>query len=321
MIRNYAAGDREAAGALWADNAPRQGYAPRSRAEVDGMLFGHPYFSPEHAFVLEEGGALRALICGCTGDDIPRGDERGYFTCLIADAVHDTDETAQTLFGALEASFRAKGKTYGAVTFFNPMRLPWVIPGTPGYEHNNMPGIAADLPLHGRMLRRGYRETSRECSMFRDLSDFTVPDSAGAFAAKLAKQGFAIGRYDSERHTGLHEMLVSFENPDWMKQVTEAAEKRMLLPVALAGSRVAGFAGPVYPEPTGRGYFAGIGIMPEYQHRGLGSLLFYRLCEEEKQVGAKYMSLFTGEDNPAKKIYESAGFRTARVFGVMLKKL
>ena len=244
MIRNYAAGDREAAGALWADNAPRQGYAPRSRAEVDGMLFGHPYFSPEHAFVLEEGGALRALICGCTGDDIPRGDERGYFTCLIADAAHDTDETAQTLFGALEASFRAKGKTYGAVTFFNPMRLPWVIPGTPGYEHNNMPGIAADLPLHGRMLRRGYRETSRECAMFRDLSDFTVPDSAGAFAAKLAKQGFAIGRYDSERHTGLHEMLVSFENPDWMKQVTEAAEKRMLLPVALAGSRVAGEARP-----------------------------------------------------------------------------
>lgn len=87
------------------------------------------------------------------------------------------------------------------------------------------------------------------------------------------------------------------------------------------GNTVAGFAGPVYPEPTGRGYFAGIGIAPQYQHRHLGKLLFFRLCEEEKKAGAAYMSLFTGITNPARRIYESAGFRSVRTFGVLLKTL
>lgn len=321
MIRSYTTGDKEAAEAFWEDNASRQGYAPRSRAALDEMLFGHPYFSPAHTFVLEEEGALCAFLCGCTGDDIPGGKERGYFTCLITDREHDTDETTDALFRALEDSFRAKGKTYSAVTFFNPMHLPWVIPGTPGFEHNNMPGVDVSLPLHGRMLRSGYTERARECAMFRDLSDFAVPETTAAFAEKMAAQGYTIGCYDAERHTGLQEMLAALENPDWTRQITEATGKKMLLPVALAGNRVAGFAGPVYPEETGRGYFAGIGIMPQYQHHGLGSLLFCRLCEEEKRAGAKYMSLFTGEKNPAKKIYENAGFRTVRVFGVMLKQL
>ena len=84
---------------------------------------------------------------------------------------------------------------------------------------------------------------------------------------------------------------------------------------------MAGFAGPVYPEPTGRGYFAGIGIAPQYQHRHLGKLLFFRLCAEEKRAGAVYMSLFTGVANPARRIYESAGFTSVRTFGVLLKTL
>jgi ribosomal protein S18 acetylase RimI-like enzyme len=321
MICNYRPGDREAAEALWADNASRQGYAPRNRTALGAMLFDHPYFSPEHTFVLEEGGILHAFICGCTGDDIPGGKERGYFTCLIADEAYDTEETTEALFRALEDSFRAKGKTCSAVTFFNPMHLPWVIPCSPGFEHNNMPGINVSLPLHERMLRLGYVEPARECAMFRDLSDFVVPETMEARAVKLAQQGYTVDRYDAERHIGLQEMLTALKNPDWIQQITQAAEKKMLLPVALAGNRVAGFAGPVYPEATGRGYFAGIGIMPQYQHHGLGSLLFYRLCEEEKRAGAKYMSLFTGENNPAKRIYEGAGFQAVRKFGVMIKQL
>ena len=100
-----------------------------------------------------------------------------------------------------------------------------------------------------------------------------------------------------------------------------AARDGLCLPVALAGNTVAGFAGPVYPEPTGRGCFAGIGIAPQYQHRHLGKLLFFRLCAEEKRAGAVYMSLFTGVANPARRIYESAGFTSVRTFGVLLKTL
>ena len=321
MIRNYSPADRDAVAALWARNAFRLGYAPRDVSALDALLFGHPYFSFAHTFVYCENDAVHAFICGCTGNDIPRGTERGYFTCLLADAAYDTEKTAALLFDALEDSFRAAGKKYSAVTFFNPMRLPWVIPGTPGFEHNNMPGIGTDLPLHARMLEYGYTEPARECAMYRDLRNFAVPAEIEALAEKAAGQGYIIALYDAARHTGLSEMLAALENPDWIQRITEAAEKKMVLPVALAGNVVAGFAGPVYPEPTGRGYFAGIGIAPQYQHHGLGTLLFYRLCEAEKKAGARYMSLFTGETNPAKKIYEGAGFKPVRIFGVMIKEL
>ena len=62
---------------------------------------------------------------------------RGYFTCLLLDGAHETAENAAALLSALEDAFRRAGKTQMAVSFFNPMRLPWIVPGTPGHQHNN----------------------------------------------------------------------------------------------------------------------------------------------------------------------------------------
>lgn len=321
MIRSYQPGDRAALTALWQAAAPALGYAPRPEQALGPLLFDHPYFSAAHTFVREESGHPVAFICGCTGSDLPRGAERGYFTCLLADPAFDTDETADALFDALEGSFRAAGKTCSAVTFFNPMRLPWVIPDSPGHEHNNMPGIPTDWPLYARMLRRGYRDAAHECAMYRTLADFAPPPELADEAAQAAAQGCTVARYDPAHHHGLAEMLAALDNPDWTAQITRAGRDGSLLPVALVGDTVAGFAGPVYPEPTGRGYFAGIGIAPSYRRRHLGRLLFFRLCEEEKQAGAAYMSLFTGETNPARRIYESAGFRPVRTFAVLVKDL
>ena len=84
---------------------------------------------------------------------------------------------------------------------------------------------------------------------------------------------------------------------------------------------VAGFAGPIIPSPSGRGYFSGIAVHPDHEKRGLGSVLFYNLCDEFKKAGARYMSLYTGVNNPALHIYEKAGFRPAREFAVMRKEL
>lgn len=321
MLRNYTQADRPGVAALWERSAARQGYAPRTPGQLGPLVFEHPYFDPRHAFVWETGGGVGAFICGCTGDDLPRGGERGYFTCFLADEALDSDAVCAEMFAALEETFRAAGKRCSAVTFFNPMRLPWVIPGTPGFEHNNMPGIATGLPLYGRMLAQGYREAARECAMYRSLEDFALPPEIEALEARLAAGGCTVQPYDPARHTGLGEMLEALGNPDWTAQITRAGQTGQLLPVALCGSVVAGFAGPVYPEPTGRGYFAGIGIAPAYQGRGLGRLLFFRLCQAEKEAGARYMSLFTGETNHARKIYESAGFRQVRSFGVLLKEL
>lgn len=163
---------------------------PRPDAEVDRLLFRHPYFSYKHTFIREEQGRAVAFTCGCVGDDIPRGKERGYFTCLVAEPQWDTPETTAQLLNALEDSFRAAGRTASAVTFFNPMHLPWGAARFAGHEHNNMPGHC-----HGTChcmtawLAHGYTEATQETAMYRTLADFAVPDTVRAQEQQAAAEG------------------------------------------------------------------------------------------------------------------------------------
>lgn len=321
MIRNYVPGDASTLLGLWNTAGAAMGYATLAESKFRKLLLEHPDFSTEFTFVLEEKGKVQGFVNGCTGDHIPRGDVRGYVSCLILSPEAENDENTALLLDALEDAFRKAGRIYSAVTFFNPIRLPWIIPGTADHQHNNAPGIATDLPLHGRMLARGYKEATRECAMYLNLADFATPGWIEEKAARMAAKGYTVARYDAAKHTGLQEMTDALQNPMWSAEIPAAGAAGMDLLVGLQGNVCAGFTGPVYPEETGRGYFAGIGVAPQYEKNGLGTLLFYRLLQREKEVGSRYMSLFTGIDNHAKQIYLGAGFRIVRTFGVMLKEL
>lgn len=321
MIRNYLPSDYHALCALWNTAGVRAGYAPLSEEKFRKLLPEHPDFSPSFTFVLEEDGVCLGFVNGCTGAHIPWGDVRGYVSCVILAEEADTDENTDLLLTALEDAFRAAGRCQSAVNFFNPIRLPWVLPGTDGHQHNNVPGVATDLPLYHRILARGYREGARECAMHLDLKDFEMPAWVEEKAARMAEEGYTVARYDPRIHEGLREMVKTLENSVWSEEIPAAGETGMDLLVGLYGNICAGFTGPIYPEDTGRGYFSGIGVAPRYEKHGLGTLLFYRLLQREKEVGSCYMSLFTGEANHAKLIYMGAGFRTLRTFGLMLKEL
>lgn len=321
MIRNYIPADALRLLKLWNTAGVQMGFATLSEEKFRYLLLEHPEFSADYTFVLEQQGEILGFVNGCTGDHIPRGDVRGYVSCLILSEDADTEENTLLLLNALEDAFRKAGRIHAAVTFFNPIRLPWVIPGTENHQHNNAPGIATDLPLHGRMLRHGYKEATRECAMYYDLSDFVPPQWIEEKAARMAQKGYTVARYDANVHTGLDEMVESLGNSMWSAEIPAAGKAGMDLLVGLHGNTCAGFTGPVYPEDTGRGYFAGIAVGPKFEKNGLGTLLFYRLLQREKEVGSQYMSLFTGETNHAKQIYLGAGFRIVRTFGVMLKEL
>ena len=321
MIRNYTPADATALLDLWNTAGAAMGYAPVTKEKFEKLLLNHRDFSPAFTFLLEEQGAVLGFINGCTGDHIPRGDIRGYVSCLILRKEAETEENTLLLLNALEDAFRKAGRIHSAVTFFNPIRLPWIIPGTDGHQHNNAPGVALDLPLHDRMIAHGYREATQECAMYLDLANFSMPRWIEEKAEKMAAKGYTVARYDATRHTGLNEMVEALNNPMWSAEIPAAGESGMDLLVGLKDNVCAGFTGPVYPEDTGRGYFAGIGVAPMYEKNGLGTLLFYRLLQREQEVGSKYMSLFTGVDNHAKQIYLGAGFRIVRTFGVMLKEL
>lgn len=321
MIRNYLPTDDHALLDLWNTAGVRTGYAPLSEGRFRQLLLEHPDFSPSFTFLLEEDGRCMGFVNGCTGAHLPRGDARGYVSCLILAENADTDENTTLLLNALEDAFRAAGRSQSVVNFFNPIRLPWVLPGTDGHQHNNVPGVATDLPLYARMLARGYREAARECAMHLDLRDYETPAWVEEKAARMAGEGYTVSHYDPNVHEGLEEMVETLENPMWSAEIPAAGKTGMDLLVGLCGNTCAGFTGPIYPEETGRGYFAGIGVAPRYEKHGLGTLLFYRLLQREKEVGSQYMSLFTGETNHAKQIYLGAGFQTRRTFGVMLKEL
>ena len=297
--------------ALWNCAGVDMGYATLTPEEFDRLILNHPEFSPACAFLLEEEGTLRGFAFGCIQGN------RGHLGCLIAGSEAD----AAALVSKVEEVFINSGCTESMVSFWCPIRLPWIIPGTAGHQHNNLPGVPVDLPLHDWLAALGYEAKSREVAFHLDLSAFEIPAAVEEKASRMAREGYTVALYDGAKHIGLREMVDTLGNPLWSQEIPAAGETGLRLLVGLKDNQAAGFAGPVYPEQSGRGYFSGIGVAPEFEGHGLGKLLFYRLCREEKLAGAKYMSLFTGEENPARRIYEGAGFRACREFDVMRKAL
>lgn len=311
MLRTYQAKDEKALLKLWNRLGIQMGYAPMDTQTLHRLILDHPDFSPGMAFLLTEGEQLRGFCLGCVQG------KRGHVACVLAQTGADTG----ALLTALEGGFREAGCSESTVSFWCPIRLPWLIPGTEGHQHNNVPGAALDWEIYKDLLALGYQSASREVAMHLNLQDFQIPRRVLEKQARMEAEGYTVAKYDGTIHQGLEEMLSELKNPLWQQEIPTAAREGKYLLVGLKGTQVAGFAGPIYPEESGRGYFSGIGVAPEFEGHGLGSLLFYRLCQGEKEAGAAYMSLFTGEENPARKIYEGAGFTPCRNFDVMRKAL
>lgn len=307
--------------ALWNESAVQDGYKELTTESFRAIFLNNPYFRAESAFVLLEAGSAIGFACGCTGDDLPLGQAAGYIACVVVATGHQTDDNYGKLTDALENRFRQLGKTQADCWFFNPIRLPWYVPDTPGHEHNNAPGVPVGSRLHRYLLERGYAQRVQQYAMYLPLQGFSVPQDIEDKAAKAEADGYEVALFDPDRHFGVEEMLDALGNPLWRKEIARCAAGGVPVVIAAKAGKAAGFAGPVVREPSGRGYFAGIGVHPEHEGHGLGSVLFFRLCEAFRNIGTEYMSLFTGEGNFAYRIYEKAGFRTARTFAVMRRGL
>lgn len=306
--------------ALWNKEAVKDGYKELTEASFADIFTANPYFDRENAFVLLESGQVKGFACGCTGNDLPLGAAAGYLTCIVLSGDYQTDAHYGLLLSALERRFRESGKKQAEFLFFNPMKLPWYIPGTPGHEHNNAPGVPVDSKLYPFLLRHGFIERAKQCAMYLNLAGFSVPDEIGAKEEKALSGGYRVELFDHEKHSGVEEMLTGLGNPLWEKEIAQCTADGIPVVIAAQAGKAVGFAGPVIRQENGRGYFTGIGVHPDHEGHGLGSILFFKLCEAFRNIGTEYMSLYTGSSNPALRIYEKAGFRTVKQFAVMRRE-
>lgn len=276
-------------------------------------------------FVAQEDGALCGFAAGCRQVTFLPGESEdntpAFLSVLMVDAPWRGRGVGSALLAAFERGFAALGKRTFAVSSLCPVNLDWVIPGTPGHEHNNMPGVDEDCMGHAFLLGRGYAVAVREVAMYLDLSQYRKPPEIEEKRAALRAQGIAAGLYDPAQGAEFDGMCDRVGSEYWrqvLREETSSAHPRPIL-AAVKDGHIVGFTGPVDRQENGRGWFTGICTDPLYERRGIASVLFSDLMEQFIRVGAAYSSLFTGTQNHAQRLYLRTGFRPARIFSIMKK--
>lgn len=284
-------------------------------------------FDPHHFLVAEEEGQLLGFAQGTRKTVFLPGenDENtpAYLTCLFVSAGHRRRGIGTALLEALCQRFRSLNKTRLVCAESNPVQLSWTIPGTPGHDHNKAPGVDEGGMGVAFLLNKGFEVRHHEVAMYLDLKDYQPLKDLKERQERLLSQGIVTGRYDPALGYEFDGMCDRVGSEYWRKILRDEVarkEPRVILAATHQGS-IVGFTGPVDRQESGRGWFSGICTDPDFERRGIATVLFDLLLKEFIKIGADFSTLFTGDSNHAQRIYKNAGFRIARRFAVMERQL
>ena len=296
---------------------------------LPGAPLPDPALTAEKTAIFAENDGIAAGFAA--GNAVP-GTETGYVTVLLA----RDDGLRRALLDRLTAAMREKNPSLRRLrwVFYNPCLLRWRLPGPEGFEHPGLPGVPEDSALFGFLRGEGWRVFARMNVYARALTDYRIPDALREKMTENAASGLSVRLRDPLTDGSFAPLADALGSEDWLRTLAANEASPSPLPVMIAadereevraknGGRafVCGFAGPMRRTENGRGYFAGIGIHPDYRRRGLGSTLFAALCVGLRGLGADYMTLFTGADGTARRIYEAAGFEARRAVSAMERVL
>lgn len=264
------------------------------------------------------------IIGFCSGVIYPSR-KTSYITMILVDQKKRNHGVGKKLFIKLEEALLKNEEIEKIdLLFTNPINLIWTVPNTLNHEHPNAPGV--DLKGGGYLFFKncGFRDFAYQNSYYKKVTDYEYSENILSRIEKAKKDNITTGFYDINNHVGLKELMKDLNSVAWEEEilthVKEKKDKNTLL-VALDKNIVIGFTGPIHKEDNERGYFAGIGIHSDYRGKGIGTLLFSRLCMGFKEIGVSYMTLFTGKNNPARNIYEKEGFKIVRSWANMRKEV
>ena len=325
-IRLFDKKDIPAILALWNGCVEREEvlYRPLKEAYFEEKFLE---FQGTQIFVCEKGGALVGLLAGCRQVSFLPGQTEentpAYLSVIMVAPEARNQGAGSALLEKFEQHFTAMGKKIFAVSSICPINLDWVIPGTPGHEHNNMPGMDEGCLGYEFLKKRGYGVYVREVAMYLNLADYEKKPEVEEKRAQLAAQGIKAGLYDVNEKAEFDGMCDRVGSEYWRSVLQEETAKENPRPIlaAVADGHIVGFTGPVDRQENGRGWFTGICTDPLYERRGIAGVLFNDLMGEFIKVGAAYSTLFTGTDNHAQRLYLKTGFRPARYFAIMKKTL
>ncbi len=267
--------------------------------------------------------------------------EKGiYLTLIIVKHNHRNKGTGKALVLKLESLAKEKGFDTLLIDHMNPAELGWRIPES-RRTHNKIPGVYNKSQALRFFKSSGFCATHEETAMYRELDGFTMPDEIFSVIASLEREGIEVGElknFDVEfnrlcdnvkseywRNSIASEIRAHKENrgnsdPRFFADGTPPKKPRKILAAVYEG-RMVGFTGPVDLQKDKRGWFTGLCVDPGFGRRRIGEALFNLLLDAFKNENAEFVSLYTGSNNPAKKIYLRAGLKPAAQFVAMKKNL
>jgi ribosomal protein S18 acetylase RimI-like enzyme len=302
-----------------------------------------PGREPENLLAAEEDGRICGFLHGVAPGTFP-GAKAGcaYLTTIMVAAPCRGKGTGRALLETFKERMAERGAETLYISSLNPVNLEWRIPGTPGHDHNNMPGADTGCAGYGFLEKSGFTERYREVAMYMALEGWRLPPAIEGIRERLRSEGIETGPYDPERNCGFDRMCDAVGSDYWRdvlrteiaawKSGKPNADPRMwadgipprgprTLLTAVRGDQIIGFTGPVDLQKSGRGWFTGICTDPSCERKGIATVLFNLLMDAFVREGAAFSTLFTGLENHARKVYERAGMRPVREFSLMAMPL
>lgn len=290
-------------------------------------LVNNPAFQKEGTFLCVEDGKLLGFASGLVRSaDLENPKASGYIHTFIVKKEYRRQGIGSKLLSLVEDYFKSLGKTSSRLVFLSPINWPWYIPHTDKHMHPGCPAVKINSEFYIFLYHHGYYVNSIHEGFHLNLSEYSLPEKVKLKMAANEKEGLTVELYDPNKHFGVREFAEEVRqdgNPGFAYSIEYNLNREKPYPFVVAADhgRVCGWTGSIYTEASGRGHLDGITVSTKIRGKGLGTGVFARLCTESKKNGAKYMTFFTGLDNPARYIYLGAGFKIACSFADMKKNL
>lgn len=299
-------------------------YKVMSYEQFSSHLFKNPNFQKEGSFLALDNdkvvGFGSALV-----RKIDEGNEKasGYIHTFIVKREYRRQGIGSKLLALCEQFIKDNGRTSSRLVFLSPINWPWYIPHTDHHEHPGTPAIRINSDMYLFLYHHNYFVNSIHEGFHLPLAEYELPQSVVKKMEENKARNLTVEIYDPAKHYGVEEFCNKIDNNGFANAIRNNLKKPEPKPflVASENGKMVGWTGAMWNEESGRGHFDGIIVDPDIRGAGLGKALFCYLCYYSKLNGAKYMTFFTGLDNPARYIYLHAGFKIAQSFADMKKNL